>query len=398
MNTSFYTGIGGVKAQQFGLDTWGNNISNINTVGYRSSTPEFATLFAVHAAGIAMGGADEVGLGVTSQTTALSMKQGSLQNTDRPLDLAIEGKGWFGVKKANDPTQTYFTRAGDFYTDALGNVTNGQGDKLVGTYSGNMTVNKDGTASVGAKSTASAKLLTDAKAQVELKLPTYVTHPGIPGTPAVMATIPDFTVASLGGGSPTNITYTLPKQTTARLEILDSTGAVIRTLPQSTQVQGDHTVAWNNKDENGAPVAAGNYTVRINYVDKVAIPAIGVGSLKGYEVDSNGMVVAAFDNGQSQVVAQIPLFHFQNEQGLEKVGDSEFRATDNSGEAFFYKDATGNVVQGGKIANQTLEMSNVSTAEAMTQLIITEKAYSANAKVVSTADQMIQKAINLKRG
>jgi len=398
MNTSFYTGIGGVKAQQFGLDTWGNNISNINTVGYRSSTPEFATLFAAYTSGMAMGGADEIGLGVTSQTTALSMKQGSLQDTDRPLDLAIEGGGWFGVRKANDPTQTYFTRAGDFYTDALSNVTNGQGDKLVGTYSGNMTINKDGTASVTATSTASANLLKDAKSQVELQLPTTVTHPGIPGTPAVMATIADFTVSSLGGGSPTNIAYTLPRQTTARIEILDAAGTVIRTLPQSTQSQGDHAVEWNNKDENGNTVTAGDYTVRISYVDKAAIPAVGIGSLKGYEVDSNGMVVATFDNGRSQIVAQIPLFHFQNEQGLEKVGDSEFRATDNSGEAFFYKDASGNVVQGGKIANQSLEMSNVSAAEAMTQLIITEKAYSANAKVITTADQMIQKAISLKRG
>jgi len=398
MNTSFYTGIGGVKTQQFGLDTWGNNISNINTVGFRSSTPEFSTLFATYASGIAMSGADEVGLGSTAQTTALSMKQGSLQSTDRPLDLAIEGSGWFGVKKANDPTQLYFTRAGDFYTDAMGNVTNGQGDKLMGTYSGNMTVNKDGTASVGAKSTASSKLLKDANSQVELKLPTYVTHPGIPGTAAVMATVPDFNLPVASDGMPTNITYTLPKQTTAKLEILDSTGTVIRTLPQSTQVQGDHTVAWDNKDETGATVAAGNYTVRVNYVDKPAVPSIGPGSLKGYEVDSNGMVVATFDNGQSQVVAQIPLFHFQNEQGLEKVGDSEFVATDNSGAAFFYKNASGDVVQGGKIANQTLEMSNVSTAEAMTQLLITEKAYSANAKVVTTADQMIQKAIALKRG
>ncbi len=397
MTTSFYTGIGGVKAQQFGIDTWGNNISNINTVGFRSSTPEFATLFAAKMGGIGMSGADEFGLGVTAQTTALSMEQGSFMPTDRALDLAINGNGWFGVKKAEDPTQVYYTRAGDFYTDSEGNVTNGQGDKLVGTYSGNMTINKDGSASVVAKSVASANLLKDANSQTEFKLPKYVTHPGIEGTPAVMASIPAFQISVLGG-SPTEITYVLPKQTTPKLDIVDASGAVIKSLPQSTQIQGEHTVEWDGRDKDGNLVAPGAYTVNVNYVDKAAIPTIGVGNLSGYEIDSNGMVVAAFDNGQSQVVAQIPLFHFQNEQGLEKVGGSEFRATDNSGEAFFYKNENGSVIQGGQIASKNLEMSNVSAAEAMTQLIITEKAYSANAKVVTTADQMIQKAIALKRG
>lgn len=397
MMTSFYTGIGGIKTQQFGLDTWGNNISNINTVGFRSSTPEFATLFAAKLSGIAMSGADELGLGATAQTTALSMKQGSFQTTDRELDLAIGGNGWFGLRRADDPTRIYFTRAGEFHTDAEGNVVNGNGSKLLGSYTGNMTVNKDGTGSVVAKSVASPDVLKDPGSQVELKLPRYLTHPGIPGTEAVMASIPDFEVR-VAGGSPTKISYVLPKGTTPKIEILDTAGNVVASLPQSTQVQGEHTIEWNNRDINGNLVAAGTYTVRVVYVDKPAIPAIPPGNLSGYRVDSNGMVVAAFDNGQSQIVAQIPLFHFRNQQGLEKIGDNEFRATDNSGEAIFYKDATDKVIQEGKIIGGALEMSNVSAAEAMTQLIITEKAYSANAKVITTSDQMIQRAINLKRG
>jgi flagellar hook protein FlgE len=418
MMTSFYTGVGGIKAQQFGLDTWGNNISNINTVGFRSSTPEFSTLFAQYRSGMAMSGMDEVGLGATAQTTALSMKQGSLVPTDRALDLAVSGNGWFGVQKANDDTQLFFTRAGDFYVDADSNVLNGNGDQLVGTYSGNMTIAKDGTATVTATSVASSNLLTDAKSQVALKFPKSVTHPGFPAVPATTATFPSYQLA-ITGGVGGNVTYTLPKQTTASISITDASGAVVRTLPQSTQGTGQHAVAWDGKDANGNIVPDGNYTVNISYVDKPYVAAVPKGNLKDYQVDANGMVVATFDNGQASVVAQIPLFHFQNEQGLEKIGDSEFRATDNSGQAFFYRQpdssskvaykydngttfnynsTTGNVIQGGKIVSQNLEMSNVSTAEAMTQLIITEKAYSANARVITTADQMIQKAINLKRG
>ncbi len=395
MMSSFYTGISGVKTQQFGLDVWGNNISNINTVGFRSSTPEFSTLISQYKNGIAMTGADEVGLGSTAQTTALSMKQGSFQPTDRALDLAIGGNGFFGVQKAGD-NSVYYTRAGDFYVDADSNVLNGNGSFLLGTYSGNMTINKDGKASVSATSVAPANMLTDPNRQVPLKLPKELTHPGIPGTAAVMATIPSYNVDLVNSSA--TIPYTLPKQTTARIEILDSTGTVVRTLPQSTQGSGQHSVTWDGKDENGALLADGTYTVSVTYTDTPAKPTIGVGYLKDYMVDSNGMVVASFDNGQSSIIAQIPIFHFQNEQGLEKLGDSEFRSTDNSGEAIFYKDANGNTIQNSKIIGQTLEMSNVSAAEAMTSLIITEKAYSANAKVITTADQMIQKAINLKRG
>lgn len=416
MNSSFYIGVGGAKAQQFGLDVWGNNISNINTVGFRSSTPEFATLISQYKSGIALGGADETGLGVSAQTTALSMLQGSVQTTDRVLDLAIEGNGWFGVQRPGD-TNTYYTRAGDFYTDADSNVLNGSGSFLLGTYTGNMTINKDGTATVSAAGGTSSDILKDPNSQEPLKFPKNITHPGLPATEAVMGAIPSYDVELQNGAA--TISYALPKQTTPYISITDASGNVVKNIHQSTQGAGQHHVVWDGKDEDGNTVADGSYTVNITYVDTPAKPAVAVGSLKDYMIDSNGMVIASFDNGQNSIIAQIPLYHFQNEQGLEKLGDNEFRSTDNSGEAIFYKqpstgknvaykndlgtsfytttDAAG-VIQGGKIRSKALEMSNVSAAEAMTNLIITERAYSANAKVITTSDQIIQRAISLKRG
>lgn len=397
MTSSFYTAFSGMKTQQFGLDVWGNNISNINTVGFRSSTPEFSTLFSQYKAGMALSGMDEVGLGGTSQTTALSMGQGSFIDTQSNLALAIGGDGWFGVRKATEPDKLYFTRAGDFSRDALGNVLSGNGDNLVGTYTGNMTIAKDGTATVLATSTVPTNMLKDPNKQENLKLPTYVTHPGFPAVPATYATIPTFTVPLTSGGT-ADIAYSLTKDTTPTIVITDASGNTVRTLTPSSKVAGSHTVTWDGKDDNGVALATGTYNVNITYVDTPAIPAVGVGDLKDYQVDGSGLVIATFTNGQSTAVAQIPLFHFQNDQGLEKVGDSEFRATDNSGQAIFYKDASGDNIQGGNIISQKLEISNVSAAEALTQLIITEKAYSANAKAITTSDQMIQKAINLKRG
>ncbi len=397
MTTSFYTAYSGMKSQQFGLDVWGNNISNINTVGFRSSTPEFSTLFSQYKAGIALSGMDEVGVGATSQTTALSMAQGSFMDSESNLSLAIGGDGWFGVKKATDPTQLYFTRAGDFYRDAAGSVLNGNGDNLVGTFTGNMTIAKDGTATVLATTSVPANMLKSPTKQENLKLPTYITHPGFPAVPATYASIPTFTTAITSGGT-TDIGYSLTKDTTPTIVITDAAGAAVRTITSSTKVSGAHTTTWDGKDDNGNTVPTGTYNVNITYVDTPAIPAVGVGDLRDYQVDANGLIIATFTNGQSTAIAQIPLFHFQNDQGLEKIGDSEFRATDNSGKPIFYQDVDGNNIQGGNILTQKLEVSNVSAAEALTQLIITEKAYSANAKVITTSDQMIQKAIALKRG
>lgn len=386
-----------MKAEQFGLDVWGDNISNINTVGFRSSTPEFSTLFSQYKAGIAMSGSNEVGLGATSQTTALNMGQGSFVDAEGSLNLAIGGDGWFGVRKATEPGKLYFTRAGDFSVDAEGNVLNGNGDNLVGTYTGNMTIAKDGTASVAATSTVPANMLKNPSDQVNLKLPTNLTHPGFPAVPATYATVPTFSVSLTTGGT-TDISYSLPKQTTPTIVITDASGNTVRTITSSTQGSGAHTVTWDGKDDNGNNVATGTYNVNITYIDKAAVPAVATGYLRDYQIDSNGLVVATFTNGQSSAVAQIPLFHFQNDQGLEKVGDNEFQATGNSGKEIFYKDKNGNTVQGADILSQKLEVSNVSAAEALTQLLITEKAYSANAKAITTSDQMIQKAIALKRG
>ncbi len=397
MTTSFYTAYSGMVSQQFGLDVWGNNISNINTIGFRSSTPEFSTLFSQYRAGIATSGMDEVGVGATSQTTALNMGQGSFMDAEGSLNLAIGGDGWFGVRKATEPDRLYFTRAGDFYRDALGNVLNGNGDNLVGTYTGNMTIAKDGTATVAATSSVPSNLLKDPNKQENLKLPTYITHPGFPAVPATTATIPTFTVPLTSGGT-TDISYSLPKDTTPTIVITDASGATVRTITSSSKLSGAQTATWDGKDDSGNTMPTGTYNVNITYVDTPAVPAVGTGYLKDYQVDANGLIIATFTNGQSTAVAQIPLFHFQNDQGLEKVGDSEFRATDNSGQPIFYKDADGNNIQGGSINSEKLEVSNVSAAEALTQLIITEKAYSANAKAITTSDQMIQKAIALKRG
>ena len=121
------------------------------------------------------------------------------------------------------------------------------------------------------------------------------------------------------------------------------------------------------------------------------------GYLKNYEIDDFGRVNAFFSNSKMTTLAQIPIFHFQNDQGLESLGGNLFKETSNSNKAILYNSANGEYTSGAQMLSQKLETSNVKFGEAMTELIITQKAFSSAAKTVTTSDQMIQKAINMKK-
>jgi flagellar hook protein FlgE len=121
------------------------------------------------------------------------------------------------------------------------------------------------------------------------------------------------------------------------------------------------------------------------------------GFLKNYNINTDGTIFANFSNLKNIALAKIPIFHFQNPQGLESIGGNLFRETNNSNKAFLYE-KNGEYIPNAKVLSNKLENSNVNFAEAMTELIINQKAFSAAAKTVTTSDEMIQKAINLKRG
>ncbi|MDX1808721.1 MAG: flagellar hook-basal body complex protein [Sulfurospirillaceae bacterium] len=121
------------------------------------------------------------------------------------------------------------------------------------------------------------------------------------------------------------------------------------------------------------------------------------GFLKDYGMDGNGNVVAEFTNGRSVPIAKVAVYHFRNAQGLDKVGGNLFAASQNSGNPIFYKDSNGNSILGTQISSNKLEGSNVNTTTALTELIIMQKAFDASAKSITTSDQLIQNAINMKK-
>ncbi len=158
-------------------------------------------------------------------------------------------------------------------------------------------------------------------------------------------------------------------------------------------------------DNNGSPakISLGQNFSGIISIDKnnsgfeYSQDGVLNGYLKNYDVLDDGKIIANFSNGHMGVLGQVPLYHFQNEQGLDSLGGNLYTQTSNSGQAFLYQNSEGSYLTGANIKNYSLETSNVNLANAMTELIITQKAFDANAKSITTSDQMIQRAIDMKK-
>ena len=119
------------------------------------------------------------------------------------------------------------------------------------------------------------------------------------------------------------------------------------------------------------------------------------GTLFGYEINKNGSVLATFTNGRQSAVGSIGIFHFQNDQGLERVNGSKFVASANSGKPIFFQDENGNNINGTDLVTNKLEGSNVRMEAGLTDLIIYQRAYDSSSKLITTADQMLQKALSM---
>ncbi|WP_457594542.1 flagellar hook protein FlgE [Hydrogenimonas sp.] len=431
MNQSFYNGIAGTKSHQSGIDIWGNNIANVNTVGYKANTPEFSTIFSQ--ALVDGGGAtsDEIGFGSQLHSTAIDMSQGTVQQSDNPLDLAIQGDGWFGVSGMNN--RQFFTRSGLFSTNAEGYITDGYGNFLLGTSANNigtMVDPEDPNKQIAVLNESVTSVnLSSPEAQGKLQLPARMYYPPEPSTVAEFkANLPvDYLpgqrynvraglIAPDGTKHTLTVTFTKSAQQPAlgsaweyRAYIDDEAAPyseVTGTLEFDEQ-GGLRTVpATFTIDNYGQPVEVTLGTSRYDGLVSIAGADIATsanadgfpeGYLNGYRIDQEANIVASFNNGRLSAIGKVAVFHFQNDQGLEKAGSNIYMSSPNSGAPTFFTDEEGNTVLGAQVINNALENSNVDLTTALTELIVMQKAFDANAKSITTSDQMIQKAINMKK-
>ncbi|MDH5465089.1 MAG: flagellar hook-basal body complex protein [Thiovulaceae bacterium] len=418
MNRAFYNGISGTKSHQFGIDTWAHNISNINTNGYKANIPQFAELFSTKQANISEQTPvqSDLGNGSRAHSSAANMDQGTLVKTDKGKDLAIVGEGWFGVQ-SSDGNKMEYTRNGNFTFNAHGDLVTEDGNYLMGTLNPLLTTKRIEKPVINYE-------ITTLAGQQPLKLPLDLVLDGMPtknvtitGNLGVEGTTAKYNKKIFNKDGQEElfqikIEKSINQPATGALwnlvaTINDKNGKEVfksKPAPILFDTEG-HVKAFRPPFINNAGVklnldiGKGNSGVVAMGGDAFgkSITADGQekGLVTGYEINETGNIMAQFDNGLASSVGVIPLYHFQNDQGLNKVGDTKYSESPNSGPAFFYLDADNRPTLGSKIAAYTLEKSNTSAAVALTQLIVMQKAFDANAKSITTGDQMIQEALRM---
>ena len=418
MIQAFYTGVSGIRAHQDAIDITADNLANINSVGFRGYTSEFDSIF-----DNAKGTMDPkssvnstVGVGTKVTATGMDTSQGVIIVSEKSTDLAIVGDGWFGIENGDE---RYFTRNGAFTFDSNRDLVTQDGMYVLGTIGNNIDFSTN---------TLTEELntipLTDVTKQQKLKMPETLNYPTQPtskieffgniGTEDITRVISAKAIDAQNNINKVKLEFkkdpTQPLQgslwdVTATVSSSDGSVVYSTATGQATfdKAGGLVSSTLTQIDNNGTNVAVDLGSGFSGVISVANIPITGssqsngqeAGELVGYDINQNGEVVATFSNGRQSSIARVAIYHFQNDQGLERISGSLFQESSNSGKAIFYKDKDGNIIPGTSVTNRRLENSNVKMEEGLTELIVLQRAYDANSKSVTTADQMIQKALNM---
>jgi len=408
-----FSAISGLRSHRTMLDVVGNNIANVNTTGFKGSSVVFQDVLSqtVQGAGAGAPSADiggtnpsQIGLGVTVGRISTNYSQGALQRTDREMDFAIRGDGFFAVEAAGE---NLYTRAGSLSLDAGGRLVTATGGLVQG-----WGADATGVIDTNAPASSIAVPVGDL----------------IPPTPTSNVTLS----GNLPAGDSIGSTYT------TSVEVYDTQGQPILAALTFTKSAADE---WTVSGEYGSPATAFTLTddvVSFDASGEVATPAdlnvnaaaneipgvpaftislsssggrvsqygelasisvtsqdgSSAGSLQALSVSQEGVLIGSYSNGRNRSIGQFSIAQFANPEGLEKTGDSSFRTTVNSGVAQLN---TAGVGGRGLISSGTLEMSNVDLAAEFTNLIVAQRGFQANSRVVTASDELLSDIVNLKR-
>jgi flagellar hook protein FlgE len=428
---SFQQGLSGLNAASKNLEVIGNNVANANTYGDKTARAEFADLYASALNG---SGNSAVGIGVTVAAVSQQFTQGNITPTGNPLDLAINGNGFFQVQ---DPgNQTLYTRNGQFKVDNNGFIVNDQNNKLLG-------YNVDALGNVASGTPTPLKVPTDGDPpeitdkidmQFNLDARESATDTSVSTTVdfADKRTFNEATSATVYDAQGNDYPVTFYFQKTSAKD--PTTGGDVWNVyatADGNSVQND--ASGNPKAISQLVFSADGSTItspaggKVNFNPFGVIPAVndpnkanlsvsvdlsnstefgaayGVtnlvpngnafGQLTGISVDDSGMLVARYSNGASRNKGQLELANFVNPQGLQAIGGNAWRATPQSGPAHSDKPGTGNL---GSMQSGALEESNVDLTAELVSMITAQRDYQANAQTIKTEDQAMQTLVNLR--
>ncbi|MCU1368303.1 MAG: Flagellar hook protein FlgE [Ilumatobacteraceae bacterium] len=406
--------LSGLRNHQLMLDVVGNDIANVSTVGFKSSMPVFSdlltqTLNGAGAPTTSLGGTNpaQIGLGSRLAATVQSFTQGSLENTGRSSDLAIQGDGFFVV---NTNGQQNFTRAGSFNPDATGSLTTADGGLVQG-----WQANAAGVIDTNQPISAVKIHVGDLLAPIQTTTANLGGNLAADAAPGAVVSQSVAAFDSQGTPVAVNLTFTKDLLIPNRWTVTATTGN-----PATAVALTDNVLDFDNAGELTAPadrnmniaggVIAGmpgaisldlggaatagrvtqySGTSTLTVTDQNGAAA---GTMQSYSIGQDGVIVGNYSNGRSKSVGQVALAVFTNPGGLSRSGGS-WTQTANSGLAQI---GVGGQGGRGSLSAGTLEMSNVDLAEEFTRLIVAQRGFQGNARVITTADEVLQEVVNLK--
>jgi flagellar hook protein FlgE len=398
-----FAGVTGLRNHQVRMDVIGNNIANVNTVAYKASRADFQEAFSQTLRGSSSpsgerGGTNpqQVGLGMTLSSIDVIHTQGSPQMTGGLTDLAIEGGGFFLLSGAG---RLVYTRAGNFHLDASGYLTGGGGMRLQGwmAVDGEFTAKDEGT----------------------------LTSIQIPAGVTVGARATDAMAFGQNLGSSSNVGDSFVK-TVDVFDSLGTTHSVVVTFHKTgvnswswdARVQGvaagSGTLGFGSNGQLGTggtgtvaftPAGANPVSITVDfgkvtqYFAETTVAASErnghqMGSLQTFTVDATGVITGVYSNGLNRKLAQVALANFTNPGGLIRSGENNFAESNNSGLRQIGIPGTGGR---GMVAPNSLEMSNVDLSLEFTNMILTQRGFQANSRIIGATDEMLQELVNLKR-
>jgi flagellar hook protein FlgE len=419
---SFQQGLSGLNASAKNLEVIGNNVANANTYGAKSSRAEFADMYANALSG---GGGNNIGIGVTLAAVAQQFTQGNITSTDNPMDLALNGAGFFQLADSTGGVE--YSRNGQFKVDRDGYVVNTQLQRLMGfpadasgaiqagratalqlptagitpaeTTRVTMELNLDARAQVTAPTSgppidfqdpttfnnATSVTVYDAKGQ-DVAL-TYYFQKSATDTWNVFVTANGTPISTSGGNPVASTTLSFPAnggKPTAPV------GPVPISIPSVTNEVGALTVPIANVDL--LVTGATQYGSQFGVTD-LSQDGYAPGQLIGMLFEANGIVTARYSNGQSKPAGQVQIATFRNPQGLQPVGGNGWTRTFASGDPIVGVPGEGSL---GVLQAGALEESNVDLTAELVNMITAQRVYQANAQTIKTQDQVLQTIVNLR--
>ena len=410
----FQSGLSGLNTAAKNLDVIGNNVANSSVVGFKSSTTQFADVFANSLVG---GGASEVGIGAKVANVAQQFTQGNLTTTSNPLDIAINGKGFF---RLDDNGSITYSRNGQFRFDPNGYIVTSEGKNLTG-----YPVDANGNILPAAPTAiqidfADVPPQTTSQFTLGMNFDSRETPPTTaifnPADPTSYNFSTSGNVFDTLGNSHIFTMYFVKTATAGQWQMYGQVdGTALANADIGAGAGNPVTVNFDNTGQltTGMPLNA-SLTVATGAVTPLAYTFdltgstqygsdFGVndltqngyasGRLAGFNVSDSGIIVGRYTNGQSRNLAQVVLADFRNPQGLKPLGDNQWAESADSGLAIVGAPNSGSL---GVLQSSAVEDSNVDLTAELVNMITAQRVYQANAQTIKTQDAILQTLVNLR--